>query len=76
MIRRLGYWARWVSAYANAALAFMLLCALTALIVCIVAALFGGYQLASGTLYVALILATPAFCVLLARHINPEGNNK
>jgi hypothetical protein len=54
----------------------MLLCAATALIVCVIAALAGWYQLAIGTLNVALILATPAFCVLLARHINPEGNDK
>lgn len=75
-MRRLGRWGRWVSAYANAALAFALLCAALSLIVCVIAALTGAYQLASGTLYAALTLATPAFCVLLARHINPEGSGE
>lgn len=75
-MRRLGRWGRWVCAYANAALAFALLCAALSLIVCVIAALTGAYQLASGALYAALPLGVPPFCVLLARHINPEGNNK
>lgn len=76
MIRRLGRLARLIDSYANAGLVFLLLVAVVSLIVCPFAALLSAYQVAIGALYLALIIGAPSYLVLLARHINPEGNDQ
>lgn len=60
----------------NQALAFLLLVALAALIGCPVAALLGAYQVATGVLYLALIIGVPSYLLLLARHINPKEEDR
>lgn len=76
MIRSLGRFARLVDSFGNAGLMFLLLVAAVSLAICLIAALLSAYQVAIGALNLALILGVPSSLVLLARHINPEGNDR
>lgn len=76
MIARLGRLARLIDSYANAALVFAMLVGALLVIVGLGCALLGSIPLAAALIPAGLTVGAPSYCVLLARHINPEGHQK